>query len=182
MFRRLFCSMYIEHLEQKMSPKLAKNFICEHCDYNCCKKSDMNKHVLTAKHINRTNRTEKSPEVANIYICELCDYKCCKKSDMNKHKLTAKHKNRINRTINSQKVAEIFECECGKVYKARNSLWYHKKKCTYEDTMNDDITINEPTSDAITILLLLHLFTFQTPNLCVNIIIYKYNIIIKWII
>ena len=78
-----------------MSPKVAKNFICEQCDYRCCKKSDMSKHKLTAKHKNRTNPNN----------------------------------NRTNRTENSPKVAELFECKCGKVYKARNSLWYHKKKC-----------------------------------------------------
>jgi hypothetical protein len=80
--------------------------------------------------------------------------------------LTAKHQFRTNRTEKTPKNAEIFECECGKVYKARNSLWYHKHKCNYVDTMNDDTTdeiqnrielvdANEPTSDATTIFLLL---------------------------
>ena len=27
------------------------SFFCETCDYKCCKKSDMNKHLLTKKHI-----------------------------------------------------------------------------------------------------------------------------------
>ena len=35
------------------------------------------------------------------------------------------------------KNAEIFDCECGKVYKARNSLWYHKKKCNYKEAVNN---------------------------------------------
>jgi len=74
--------------------------------------------------------------------------------------LTAKHKNRTTRTEKQPKNAEIFECECGKVYKARNSLWYHKQKCTYvDDDENDDNDIYgreiEPTSDATTVLLLL---------------------------
>ena len=100
-----------------------------------------------------------SPKVAENFICELCNYKCSKKSDMNKHILTAKHKNRTTRTEKSPKVAEIFECECGKVYKARNSLWYHKQRCTYVDDDNDIIgdsqTITEPSNDATTVLLLL---------------------------
>jgi len=78
--------------------------------------------------------------------------------------MTAKHKNRTIRTEKQPKNAEIFECECGKVYKARNSLWYHKQKCTYvddddNDNDNDDNNIYgreiEPTSDANTVLLLL---------------------------
>ena len=43
-----------------------------------------------------------------------------------------------------------FRCECGKVYTARNSLWYHKKKCDYEpineisvDNTNENNTIND---------------------------------------
>ena len=42
-----------------MSHKVANQFVCEICNYNCYKKSDIDKHKLTAKHINRTNRTEK---------------------------------------------------------------------------------------------------------------------------
>ena len=51
-----------------MSPKLANIFVCKICDYKCSKRSDMNKHLSTAKHKNRTNgdnleqySNEKSP-------------------------------------------------------------------------------------------------------------------------
>jgi hypothetical protein len=50
---------------------------------------------------------------------------------MTKHELTRKHQNRTNRT---QNVAESkLMCEyCNKEYKARNSLWYHERKCKVE--------------------------------------------------
>ena len=32
------------------SPKVAKNFECEKCDYKCSKKSDFNKHINSIKH------------------------------------------------------------------------------------------------------------------------------------
>jgi len=80
-----------------------------------------------------------SHKVATKYHCKYCDYNCCKKGDYNKHILTAKHKKNENRTIlndferkmsqKSQNVA-IYICDCGKEYNARNSLWYHKKKCS----------------------------------------------------
>ena len=77
-----------------------------------------------------------SQNVAKKYDCKYCDYNCYKKSDYNKHILTAKHKKNENRTIlndferkKSQKVA-IYICDCGKEYSVRNSLWYHKKKCS----------------------------------------------------
>ena len=69
-------------------------FSCTTCDYNTGNKKDYNKHLLTAKHINRTTRTEKPPKLPNTY-----------------------------------------NCNCGKIFSARNSLWYHKKKCT-EQTNN----------------------------------------------
>ena len=108
------------------------------------------------------------PKTADNFTCTICNFKCSKQSNWNNHILTAKHKNRTNRTEKQPKNAEIFECECGKVYKARNSLWYHKQKCTYvddddndndNDNDNDDNNIYgreiEPTSDANTVLLLL---------------------------
>ena len=89
-----------------------------------------------------------SPKVANNFICELCDYKCSKTSDLLKHELTAKHKNRTNRTEKSPKISELFKCECGKVYKARNSLWYHKQKCNINlNTNTTDIAPVTPPQD-----------------------------------
>ena len=72
-----------------------------------------------------------SQKLADNYKCVTCDYICCKKSDMTKHELTRKHQNRTNRT---QNVAESkLMCEyCNKEYKARNSLWYHERKCKIE--------------------------------------------------
>ena len=37
-------------MEDIFSPKLAKKFVCEKCDYKCCKLSDHDKHLLTLKH------------------------------------------------------------------------------------------------------------------------------------
>ena len=88
------------------------------------------------------------PKNAEIFTCEKCNFTCCKKSNWDKHALTAKHKNRTNRTEKMPKTAEIFECECGKVYKARNSLWYHKQKCNiYINTNTTDIAPVTPPQD-----------------------------------
>jgi len=70
------------------------------------------------------------------YRCEYCDYSTCKNADFVKHLSTSKHK---DRTYLEQKLTNIehkisnsckFVCgSCNKEYNARNSLWYHKKKC-----------------------------------------------------
>ena len=77
----------------------------------------------------------KMPKNAIDFYCEKCDFKCSKNSNFEKHLLTMKHQTRTLLNDLMPKNAEYF-CECGKSYKARNSLWYHKKKCTYNATNN----------------------------------------------
>jgi len=56
------------------SPKVAKKFNCECCDYNCSKESDYNKHLLTTKHKNSytlaQNNDKMSPFVAKTHMCD----------------------------------------------------------------------------------------------------------------
>jgi hypothetical protein len=67
---------------------------------------------------------------AEEFYCEKCNFICCKKSNYDKHVLTLKHKNRTNLNILEQNKNTIFNCKyCNKTYSARNSLWYHEKKC-----------------------------------------------------
>jgi hypothetical protein len=42
--------------------KISYKFFCESCDYKCCKQSEYNKHLSTAKHKNLTNPNKKSPK------------------------------------------------------------------------------------------------------------------------
>ena len=79
------------------------------------------------------------------YICKSCDYLTCKKSSMNKHNLSAKHLNRTKLNALEQKSCEkeIYTCKkCNKAYKARNSLWYHEKKCINTNNENNENETN----------------------------------------
>jgi hypothetical protein len=61
---------------------------------------------------------------------------------MNKHILSLKHK---NSTISTDPEVSKYICCCGKKYKDRTGLWYHKKKCKPEITTiieDDQIDIN----------------------------------------
>jgi hypothetical protein len=88
-----------------------------------------------------------SQKVANIFKCELCDYISSKQSDYKKHLLTLKHKNRTILNVLEQNVAESrqnYSCKfCNKVYEARNSLWYHEKKCIYNSNNSINNTENK---------------------------------------
>ena len=44
------------------TPKNAKKYICENCDFACSKKSDFNRHLMTAKHQNRIFEDKKTPK------------------------------------------------------------------------------------------------------------------------
>jgi hypothetical protein len=69
-----------------------------------------------------------TPKNAKLFECEKCTFKCSKECDWTRHLLTTKHKNRTN--VEQKSAENIFTCEyCEKTYKARNSLWYHEKKC-----------------------------------------------------
>ena len=77
------------------------------------------------------------------YICETCDYNTQRHSQYKRHLLTSKHINRTNRTESSIKSSAAFECDCGKKYTARNSLWYHKNKCTYISSSSHESIPND---------------------------------------
>ena len=84
------------------------------------------------------------PENAKMFVCEKCSFKCSKQSNYNKHLTTTKHLLRINRTDNAD---TDFICECGKTYKARNSLWYHKRVCKHIlQKPSDEIPSSQPSS------------------------------------
>jgi hypothetical protein len=94
-----------------------------------------------------------SQKVAEKNYCKSCHYTCSKTSDYRKHLMTSKHKNRTFLNILEQNVAksrQIYSCRyCNKIYEARNSLWYHEKKCTINNKINvismDIITPTEKT-------------------------------------
>ena len=79
----------------------------------------------------------KNVKKRRLFYCEICHFECSKQSDYNRHILTAKHKNTYNLvkklTQDLQKNADPestgYTCECGKVYKHRQSLHSHRKKC-----------------------------------------------------
>jgi hypothetical protein len=95
----------------KCASKNSINFNCKKCDYNTCKKNEWSRHILTRKHIDRTNIEQSVTEcTAKLnYYCKTCN----------------------------------------KMYNARNSLWYHEKKCTFQET-TEIICINPP-PDEITL-------------------------------
>ena len=78
------------------------------------------------------------PKNADIHHCELCNFKCSKISNYNKHLLTRKHINRPILNVCGEKKCHSYIClNCSKEFSARNSLWYHTKKCQIIEKNNN---------------------------------------------
>ena len=81
-----------------------------------------------------------------IFVCEICDYNTIKKSSYDKHLTTSKHiiRTQSNDLEQNSCHANKFSCKkCNKIYKVRNSLWYHEQKCNEQQLDNTDTVINE---------------------------------------
>ena len=80
-------------------------------------------------------------------FCEYCDFKCSKKSEFDRHLDTRKHKLLTNPdTISYKKTPTKFLCDCGKEYKHRQSLFFHKKTCqinTKEKDYKEDTDLSD---------------------------------------
>ena len=84
-----------------------------------------------------------------LFECEKCVFRCSKKGDWNRHLLTRKHINATKtteNTSNTSNTSNTLICECGKKYKERTALWRHKKKCDYEEKVEN---IEEKTEENI---------------------------------
>jgi len=75
-----------------------------------------------------TLKLEKTP----FFQCSNCNFKCSKHSEWERHLSTRKHQ-KNNEYLQK---APQYNCICGKHYKHRQSLFNHKNKCTFIDTIS----------------------------------------------
>jgi hypothetical protein len=79
----------VEFQIMNLSPKIAKNFNCNLCDFNSCNKKDYNRHLLTDKHkmvMNGNQIDNVLPQKAsNLYICK-CGNEYNHASGLSRHK------------------------------------------------------------------------------------------------
>jgi hypothetical protein len=70
----------------------AKLFVCEKCDFKCCKKGDYTRHLATLKHINQQVSTQKP---SNNITCE-CGKQYKDRSGLWRHKKACKYEDTTN--------------------------------------------------------------------------------------
>ena len=132
---------------EKSSKKVPKKFYCKDCDYSTCKKSQWDRHILTAKHKNAINAIfDAIQKSSNKNTCELCDKSFKHISALYRHKKICK-KDPSQLAKLAKKLAKIshpnFECVCGKSYKHASSLSKHKLKCFLLKDEEDNNKIDE---------------------------------------
>ena len=63
-------------------PKNAQLFLCESCDFKCCKKSNYDVHILTSKHIkanNANNNANNNAMIQELFLFHYMKQKVAKK-------------------------------------------------------------------------------------------------------
>lgn len=112
------------------------------------------------------------PKNAKQMICEKCDFICSKKSDWERHISTYKHNVNHSSTVEHKIRQTEFVCKkCAKTYNARNSLWYHEKKCNYskDEPRIEHATVEQhDTPDLYAIINLLIKENQETRNLVIT--------------
>ncbi len=78
-----------------------------------------------------------SEKVAPKFYCKNCDYSTSRKYDYDKHILTRKHEI-LTKTDANATICRNYKCECGKIYKHRQSLFTHVKKCTFKEEKKEE--------------------------------------------
>jgi hypothetical protein len=74
---------------QKQMLEVHSGYFCKICEYDCSKKYNFDRHVLTAKHIKATKTIKKEEfEQNKIYMCNNCDKKYKDRAGLWRHKKT----------------------------------------------------------------------------------------------
>ena len=84
-------------LVTKTSNIFVENYVCELCDYKCCKKYNWDRHVLTSKHMKVTQSEQKRAKLSKNeqkmsykYACDICNKSYESRNGLWKHKQKCK--------------------------------------------------------------------------------------------
>jgi len=93
--------------DDKKPQKTPVGYLCKDCDFKCSNKKDFNRHLLTAKHQNRTSediknpkKPQKTPKNTETHVCE-CGKEYKYYRGLWQHKKTCTFKNLTNDSLNA---------------------------------------------------------------------------------
>jgi hypothetical protein len=76
-------------------------YVCELCDFKCCKSGDYKRHLLTSKHKNLTasNGVCDEKNIKHQYICSICKKEYNSRNGLWNHKKTCKEEDNSNHLV-----------------------------------------------------------------------------------
>ena len=151
-----------KNISQVKTPKKDIVF-CPTCNINVTGSKKIEEHNLTRKHLAHINDLIPSTTEDGLvqkktvkFTCKICYYNTSRHSQYERHLSTAKHisATQINELIHTGCNKGVYTCKnCNKIYKARNSLWYHEKKC--KSINNATVVVKKPHEDLKTLTVIL---------------------------
>jgi hypothetical protein len=152
--------------------KVAQNFFCNSCNYNTCKKSSYNKHLITAKHLKLTDVNTKVAHNSNacincnrIYKSRVGLWSHKKKCDLivenNINQEILPEPNVINTLINENKSLKEFMVDQNADFKNlilevcknfQSSTINNNHNNSHNKTFNLQVFLNETCKDAMNIM------------------------------
>jgi hypothetical protein len=131
--------------------KHVEKYKCKICDFTSVKKSNLQAHFLTKKHIkNSKNVTKISQNGVNNavlppYMCKECECSFNNRTTLWRHKKMC------------QKNVVIFCCEdCNLTFNTKLNLMHHKKKCDEQlifNTVDENVNVNENATNKLLMLI-----------------------------
>jgi ribosomal protein L37AE/L43A len=76
--------------DNEIKQKLSKKFFCKICDYNTERKSNLENHLLSAKHIKTTNNNEIKQKISTKHKCDNCEKEYNDRAGLWRHKKKCK--------------------------------------------------------------------------------------------
>ena len=85
-----FCHVYMDVFCDNNTSKNIYKYVCETCDFKCCKVGDYKRHILTSKHKNLTvsNGVCDTKNIKHQYICDICKKEYNSRNGLWNHKKT----------------------------------------------------------------------------------------------
>jgi hypothetical protein len=85
--------------DNEIKQKLSKKYCCENCDYNTDRKSNLNNHLLSAKHIKTTNNNKNKSKSSTKHKCDNCEKEYNDRAGLWRHKKKCFEKEENNSDI-----------------------------------------------------------------------------------
>jgi hypothetical protein len=129
-------------MEIAIQQKFSKKYYCKYCDYYTSRKSNIDSHNLSAKHLIKVNGNQNQQKFSNQISNKICDEYSSIHNELVNEYLTPLNQLEINGNKIQQKISNNYSCKiCEKTYKTASGLWKHNQTCKKQETIINEIEL-----------------------------------------